>query len=49
VDPAGRLHVVTKGPTLTRVNEDGTATDVLAALFSPSSLDYRLMTLDRSS
>lgn len=46
VDAAGRLHVVTAGPTLTRIGEGEEKQDVLAGLFAPSSLDYRLGTLD---
>ena len=47
VDPAGRLHLAAEGPTIKRVVEGGEPVDVLAGLFDPASLSYRLQTLDR--
>ncbi len=46
VDPAGRLHLVTAGPTITRVADGAEPVNVLEGLFNPSSLTYRLQALD---
>lgn len=47
VDPAGRLHLVTEGPTVTRLADGAEPVDVLAGLFDPASLSYRVQALDQ--